>query len=267
MNREMFVRVATTVLRQMGHNEVYTPEQQAEAIAAQMDIFAAVLGDAPPPAPPAPGPPPPAFPRYNPEAIAPVSAPEPSLIVPATTMADVDRAARDPLGEHADPYKYDKMAAPAPPVRSLRPPGRMKVEDLNQLIQERTPTVLPIDVPMEDGNIRRVSFQRNVISMHNFDSVKLTYYPAWATSAAARESVEVSTVLHIDEVPFDLPAILKKLTEEAVQSIRPQGAPRQVPVRPFSGPVQAGGAYADGGSASVDSASSGQIQAVFGSLG
>ena len=254
MTRDIFVKVATTALRQ---NPGRSPEEQAEAIALLMDTVAAVLGDAPSPAPPSPGPSPPAFPRFNPEAIAPVPEPEPSLIVPATRIPD--------RVEPVDPNS--RMAAPAPSVRSLRPPGRMKVEDLNQLIQERTPNVLPIDVPMEDGNIRRVSFQRNVISMHNFDSVKLTYYPAWATSAAARESVEVSTVLHIDEVPFDLPAILKKLTEEAVQSIRPQGAPRQVPVRPFSGPVQAGGAYADGGSASVDSASSGQIQAVFGSLG
>ena len=253
MNRDMFVRVATTVLRQMGHNEVYTPEQQAEAIAAQMDIFAAVLGDAPPQAPPVPGPPPPAFPRYNPEAIAPVPEPEPSLIIPATRIPD-----------HVEPVA--PMAASAPPVRSLRPAGRMKVEELSQLIQERTPNVLTFKVPMEDGTDRPVSFQRNVISMHNFDSVKLVYFPPGALPTA-REATEVSAVLHIDDVPLDLPAILKKLEEQAIQSIRPSGAPRQVPVRPFSGAVQSGNLYPDGGSASPDSTSSGQGQAVFGSIG
>ena len=253
MTRDIFVRVATTALRQ---NPGRSPEEQAEAIASLMDTVASVLGDAPPPVQHVASPPPPAFPRFNPEAIAPVPpAPETEqpLIIQATRIPD-----------YVEPVA--PMAASAPPVRSLRPSGRMKVEDLSHLIQERTPAYLTFPVPMGDGTYQNVTFQRNVISMHAFDSVKLTYYPAGAR-ASVMEAVEVTAVLHIDDVPLDLPAIIKKLTAEAIESVRPKEAPREVPVRPFSGPVQPASAYPDGGSAALDQASTGQVQAAFGSIG
>ena len=250
MTRDIFVRVATTALRQ---NPGRPPEEQAEAIALLMDTVASVLGDAPPPVAQALGPPPPAFPRYNPEAIAPVREPEPSpepepsLIIPATRIPD-----------HVEPVA--PMAASAPPVRSLRPVGRMKVEELSQLIQERTPTTLPLDVPMGDGTFRHTSFQRNVISMHNFDSVKLVYFPP-NTVPSVRESAEVMVDLHIDDVPFDLPAILKKLTEQAITSIRPQRPVVSQAPAPTSGPVM------NPGDTYRDPASSAQVQGLFNSLG
>ena len=250
MTRDIFVKVATTALRQ---NPGRSPEEQAEAIALLMDTVASVLGDAPAPVHQPSAPPPPAFPRFNPEAIAPVQpepVPEPSLIIPATRIPD-----------HVEP-----VVPAASPVRSLRPSGRMKVEDLSQLIQERTPTYLTFPVPMGDGTFQNVTFTRNVISMHAFDSVKLTYYPAGARTSVM-EAVEVTATLHIDDVPIDLPAIIKKLIAEAIESVRPKGAPREVPVRPFSGPVQTASSYPDGGSAAPDQGSAGQVQAVFGSIG
>jgi hypothetical protein len=136
----------------------------------------------------------------------------------------------------------------------------MKVEDLNQLIQERTPSVLTFEVPMEDGTTRRVLFHRDVISMHNFDSVKLVYFPP-NTRPSVRESAEVTIDLHVDDVPLDLPAILKKLTEQAIASIRPRRpVVSQAPV-PTSGPVT------NPGDTYRDPASSAQVQGLFNSLG
>ncbi len=126
----------------------------------------------------------------------------------------------------------------------------MKVEDLSLLVQERTPDRLAFDVPFDDGTTQRMIYWRNVISMHSFDSVKLVYFPPGQTQSA-QESVQVEAVLHVDDVPFDLSAILKSLTSQAIQSLQPRGAPRELPVRPFSGPVQSRRIYEDGGAASA----------------
>ena len=247
MTRDIFVKVATTALRQ---NPGRSPEEQAEAIALLMDTVASVLGDAPAPVHQPSAPPPPAFPRFNPEAIAPVQpepVAEPSLIIPATRIPD-----------HVEP-----VVPAAPPVRSLRPSGRMKVEDLSQLIQERTPNHLTFDVPMGDGTNQRVTFARNVISMHAFDSVQLIYFPPGVTMSA-RESAEVQAVISIDDLPVDLSAILKKLTEQASQSIRPRGPVMSVAPPATSGPVtHSSDNYDDPGLKALTD----QTRAVFNSMG
>ena len=239
MTRDIFIRVATAALRQ---REVPYPEEAAEAIAVRMDIIAEALGETqPPPAAPPPRPAPAApFPAPNPEAITPVLPPA-DLPAPteATGFLDLKYPA-PPLVtlETSIPDKIVRSPAPAPPLRSVRPgAGRMKVEDLSRLIQERTPSTLSFDVPMEDGSSLRMTFVRNVISMHNLDSVQLVYYPPNAT-ISARESTEVMKVLHVDDVPFDLPAILKTLAEQAIQSIRPRNIPQSVTPPATSGPVR-----------------------------
>jgi len=214
------------------------PEPQAkaytEAIAAQMDIFARVLGEgAPQPtgmAPPRPQAQPAAFPSLNPESVAMAhglgaeQGPHEPLIITDTRMpSPAERATAPP------------PAAPAYTVQA-RPGERLKVEELSQILQDRTPPRLIFDVPMQDGTVRRTSFVRNVISQHAYDSVQLTYYPPNALPSA-REATEVCVVLHVDEAPFDLAQILARLKAQAIESVRPRGAPRELPVRPFSGPV------------------------------
>jgi hypothetical protein len=242
MTREMFLKVATAALRlSVGR----TPEEQAEAIAYRMDIVAEALGDTPPlsqvlPPPIARA----AFPNINPEAITPV-APEfhlaepdpggPALIQPATSIPDpktIERVSPAP----AQSLRSLRPPTPVQSLPSLRPPARMKVEDLSALLQERTPSTLSFDVPMEDGTSRRVTYQRNVISMHALDSVQLVYSPP-NTAPSAREASEVQIALHVDDVPFDLPAILKRLTAMAVDRLRPRAQIIPVPPQRPSGPV------------------------------
>ncbi|MGE5726938.1 MAG: hypothetical protein ACM34G_17290 [Acidobacteriota bacterium] len=271
MTREMFVQVASQALRLRG---VDNAEEHAEAIAALMDTVGRITGEpaamqprgapgAPFPGMRQPGTPPQPFPEPNPEAIVaevrqaplPEPLPEPRLIIPATTIPD----------------KVERVVAPKPePVRSLRPPaeGGMKVEDLNQLIQDRTPQHLMLDVPMGDGSTRRVIFERNVISRHAFDAVQLVYSPP-GTLPATREAVEVQANIALADLPVDLGAILHKLREEAIVGIRPRRIPRSVEPEVNLGPVQnTGRVYEDGSSPTVQDATTlQQTQAVFGGLG
>ena len=251
MTRDVFVRVATTALRNRG---VPSAGDHAEAIAQMMDMVASIIGDAPPQTATQTSPAPPAapFPSPNPEAITPVAEPEPPLITLAPESVDLS--------------KVERASAPVapPPVRSLRPAAatKMKVEDLSRLIQERTPPTLTFDVPMEDGKPQRVMYLRNVVSQHAYDSVQLIYYPP-NTTTAAKETCEVIAVISVDDLPVDLSAILKKLTKEAIEAVRPKGAPREVPVRAFAGIVQSQSVYADGLSATSPDAIAGAIGQVL----
>lgn len=251
MTREMFVRLATAALRQTAG---LSPEQQAEAIALHMDIVAQALGDAPAPPVQAQVVPPPlartSFPAPNPAAVAPapVQEPpaEPSLIVPATRIPD-------------DAGALMKARDPEPP-RAARPQARMKVEDLSQLIQERTPSSITFDVQMEDGSTRRATFVRNVVSMHAHDSVQLIYYPP-NTLPTAREATEVMEVLHVDDVPIDLVAVIQGMKKKAADSLRPRRIPQSMMPSPSSGPVQ------HSADTYKDPALSAQTQNIFNSLG
>ena len=254
MSREMFLKVVAAALRKSAGR---TPEEQAEAIAERMDVVAEALGEIKP----AEVLPPPlartGFPAYNPEAVLPVTPPEPefrlkdadpglppvSLILPATSIPD--------------PRTIKRVDAPPAPVRSMRAPAnRMKVEDLNALIQERTPTTLTFNVATEGGGVKQMTYSRNVISRHAYDSVQLVYGPPGATPSS-REVSEVQITLHVDDVPFDIPEILKSLAAQAADRLRPRApivAAR--PTAPIS-PVMPGGndkPYSD-------------IQAVFNQLG
>jgi hypothetical protein len=274
MRRDYFVKIAATTLREGG---IPNADAFAEAIAARMEEgerLLAILGDSPSAAP---APPPlraPAFPAANPAAVAPAPEegipspsqtwpaaspdPQPSLIVPSTTMPDAS--------ERVDPQALCRASAP-PPIRSLRPAQKMTVQDLNLLIQERTPNKITFDVPMEDGPPQRVTFQRNVVSMNNFDSVKLIYFPPNA-SKSIQEFSAVSEDLHIDDVPHDLPAIIKRLTEKAVTSLKPRGPVVAAEPKRAAGAVQSNSTYDDGASPKLDDATTaGQVQAVFTGIG
>jgi hypothetical protein len=219
MNRDLFVRVATTVLNRMGDPQA---AEKAEAIATQMDVFAAVMGDAAVPAKPAEVTPArPAFPPPNPEAVRPQSA-QPSLIIPATSIPDRDKIERF----------VERQAPPQPAARD----ATLRVEDVNLLIQKSTPPVLTFDVPMEGGGSRRMSFERNVISRHGCDSVALLYFPP-GTTASAQEATQVQAAIHIDDWPIDIPTLLRDLTAQAIQSVQPRQI-REVMPLPSSGPVR-----------------------------
>jgi hypothetical protein len=283
MERKMFVRLATIVLAQHG---VGNPEAKAEAIAAKMDELQTILGNAgpEPAAPSAPPAPRPAFPAANPEAVVPVPvpdmpvyeaepvdtafeplpavAPEPAqapLIVTDTRMPDPEERAA---------YAAARTPRNPEPLRSLRqPPARLKVEELSALVQKNTPERLQLNVPNTDGTTIRAIFQRDVISMHAFDSVRVVLYPPNA-SPSVREVAEVQKILHVDDAPFDFPAILNELARQAADSIRPRRPIVSVPPPPASGPVQPSKPYADGSPATVnDPTTLNQTQAVFGSLG
>ncbi len=245
MNREMFVKVATAVLRRMRDPEA---DAKAEAIAQQMDLLADVLGEAPiPSAPPAAAPPSPpaAFPFVNPLAAEPIPEPEPEpesapafegppLIIPATTIPD----------------RVERANQPAAPVRSLRErqprPGRLKVEDLNLMIQERTPKRLTIEVPGEDGApSRRVVYEQNVLSLSQANAVKLIYGPSNQTNATY-EIMSAEEVMNVDDSPFDLTAIMARIKSKALAALmRPDQIVSRPPRRP-QGPVQLAGQYYDG---------------------
>lgn len=236
MTREMLIRVATMVLTE---HRADPPQQQAEAIAAQLDFINAVMSGTPPPAAPvrpadilsaAP-----AFPAANPQAMAPVEeyppAAEPqheSLITTDLRMPTSEQIADSPRARQADP------------VRSLRPPARtMRVEDVNLLIQERTPERFTADIPMEDGSTSRVTFERNVISQHAQECVQLIYYPSNARTQSAREATEVQATIHVDDFPrTNLTQVMAKIKADVIESVRPKGPPREVPVRPAGGPVK-----------------------------
>ena len=234
MKRPIFIRLAAKVLRSFGDPQA---REKAEAIAREMDELAEVLGDGAEPEvePPAFAPPVPrtAFPAANPAAIVPV---EPS-------PPEYDPQSQDNLiiGASTIPDRVERVAPPPPPpvsVRSLRTPPstRMKVEELNQLIQERTPPSLGFDVPMGDGRVNHVTFQRDVRSRHAEDCVQLVYFPPSA-SLSAREASTVQASIHVDDLPVDLSAILKDLKAQAINAIRPKGQILSAPPMAPQGPV------------------------------
>lgn len=256
MTRDQFVKVAITALRQTPGR---SPEEQAEAIASLMDTVASILGDAPAPpqrqANPSVESPRPAFPAPNPEAIYPVAQQaNPSMVIPATRIPDAEEMAKM------------KAAAPAASLRSVRPAEKMSVPDLNLYIQANTPQSLPVDIPVEGGGTRRITFERDVYSLLALDSVRLVYFPP-GTSQVAREASEVQYVVHVDDMPIDIQAILRQMVAMAVDSLRPRK--RIVAVDPgvASGPVTTNKTYEGGGNSQVDPTSSQQIQGAFSSLG
>jgi hypothetical protein len=218
MKREVFVRIATKALRQ---SQGQAPEMQAETIAQLMDLFSEVMGEdspvsaaVPPSALPRSGP---AFPAPNPAAFAtyvPETTPDPPLpSEPSVIITDT----RMPT-----PEQRVKPQPPDAPVRSIRPPaGKMKVEDLNLIIQENTPAFLKVEVELEDGEMRQVRLVRNVLSQHAADCVKLIYYPA-GTSSRDQELTEIQAVFHIDD-PLYIDSVLKKMKTQAQSSLRPRG--------------------------------------------
>lgn len=267
MNRDHFKRMATIVLGQCAG---MSPDQQAEAIARQMDMMAAIMGETPmaPVAAPQTGPAPPplpAFPHYNEAAVQPVAPepePEPDILSAPDPSSPplVSLETRIPDSLTSRPV----LRAPDSPKPAPRAGGRMKVEDLSTLIQQRTPGNIVFDVPMGDGTTRRATFVRNVISQHAGESVQLSYFPPNAT-LSAREATEVVRSIRIDELPFDISAMMKSITAEAIESVRPKGAPREVAVRPFSGAVQTSNTYQDETSGAAPGPALGQVGSILSS--
>lgn len=247
MDRNVFIRLATVTLQGRGHQDAV---ESAEAIAQAMELFGKIMGDNPlgfsamPMSPPAPAQTRPAFPAPAPDAI--ISVPEPVVSTQTIPMPAPEPGQQPPvqglittdLRMPAAEERAKARAADPEPVRSLRtPPVKLKVEDLNAMIQERTPKFITFDVPMDDGRTQRYRFERDTQSMHAMDCVKLIYYPP-NTPPTAREATQVEMDISIDDLPVNLTEAVEKLRQDAVESIRPKGPPREVPVRPYSGPVK-----------------------------
>lgn len=246
MNREMFVRMATTVLHRMGVPE---PQDKAEAIACQMDIFAAVMGEAPAPAIPAMQtqqpltPPRPAFPAPNPEALAPAhelawevypeaaTAPPPAPKPTEPSLIVTDLRMPEPGERRAVPKPQEK-----PKPNPVGHETTMEAAELSLHVQRGTPPTIACEVPMEDGSTRRLTFARDVLTQHGDRCVLLQLYPANA-SKSMREATEVQTTIHVEEWPLDLSAVMRNLVAQAIEAVRPKPAPGLLPVRPFGGPI------------------------------
>jgi hypothetical protein len=267
VTRQIFLRIATTALRQ---SQGKSPEEQAEAIAQLMDAVAQVLGDksvtpsgqqspdstASNEPSPAIIPPANSFPAPNPNSLAnAVTAgvdtdvnPYPSLIVTDTRM----------------PSEQERAAAKSQ-MEIPRPKEKIRVEDLSLLLQERTPAYLEIEVPFQDGTVKRFRYERNVLSMHAFDSVKLIYSPPGALPSE-RELMEVETTIHISDLPLNLQEILSKLKQQASFLLKPKPTPRTVEASPITSPIQPGQNYSDGSVSFASESELGGVIAGFQSL-
>lgn len=264
MQREMLVKIATVTLAEHGVSQPQA-EALAEAIAQRIDLFATVLGNSPTGAvpPPAPAPQRPAFPSFNPEAVAPVvEEPQSAYTLPPPEERRIQLAS-------SIPDKVERTEPVQAAVTVGAPKGaKLKVEELNQLIQDRTPEFVSFDVPMGNGTTRRCTWKRDVLSRHVEECVQVVLYPPNAT-ISQREAVEVSVSLHIDDAPFDLSALMRKLVQEAIESARPRPAPGQLPVVTNPGPVTHA---ADAANTSADIAQQtqgllNQTRAIFGGMG
>lgn len=237
ISREQFIWVAARALRKY-HGA--SPEQQAAAVAddieTAMQLARGLAGgapgrsmmsdEAPPAAPTQP------WPTVNPAAVQAQPEQEP-MVKLATSIPD----AVDLPPVVAVP-RLRKIEQPAAPSK------RVSVEQLNMLIQERTPTELVVDIPNLDGTTFKATLNRNVLSAHAEDCVKLLYFhPKSPNELSVEES------LHISDVPFDMPAILEKLRRQAAHLLRPRDGPIQS-VAPSTNvmPVTTDRTYDTGGS-------------------
>lgn len=141
-----------------------------------------------------------------------------------------------PAGEGTDPGAL-MMAPDGADRKILRPPEaqtvrirqlgkqparpRLKVEDLSRIIQERTPAELDIVVTHpEKGNIP-IRLQRNVISAHAINAVRLTY-----KHPAADDSMEVAATFFTTDEKIELTAEMERIRQTAVALYSPR--PKQI---------------------------------------
>jgi hypothetical protein len=179
-----------------------------------------------------PGPSPSSVVRQPAEQYAQPSANEPPTAAPSPAPAQAD--APPPIMD------FEPSAAPerpATPQAAAKLHGRkaMPVEELNLLIQERTPPFL--DVPVDiDGRQYNVRLNRDVISAHVEGCVRLVYqYPK------APQEIYVYDVISVDDLPVDLSAIVSKLTALAKDVVKPlTKAIVPTPPKMPDGPVTAG---------------------------
>lgn len=270
MNRETLKKIVTVTL--MSQFRDRQAAEKAEAIAAQLDIFATVMGDGAASAAPAPFT---QFPPVSPGAV------EPSAVIPPVDRQEPDEAPyynpHDPanLVVPADSATGQKLSAasdPPAPVRSVRqapgkkaPGGKISVTELNQLIQDNTPRRISIDVPMEGGGTRRAILDRDVVSRHVEESVQLIYFPP-GTSQSQREYCQIQSVISVEDTPVNLQAVMEKIKQDAVRALSPKGDIISVPPRVKLGAVQPTTDYGDGSPASVKGTDLEGSQAAFNSL-
>lgn len=181
-----------------------------------------------------------------------LAAPPPGqgLIVPSTSLNDIDALQRDPRA---------RSATPTPP-----PPPQMGVSELNLFLQQSTPASFTVQVQV-DGGVRSQRFERNVISRHVENSVQLVYYPEGATQSV-REGMQVGESFHVEDPPSDIRSLMERLKRQAAESILPRRI-RQLPVDTIDGPVTPNVRYPDGkptGQTPMDAAMN---NAIFHSLG
>lgn len=242
ISRELFITVGARALRR---GQGLTPEQQAAMVADAIEDLLQGLKDvgASAVAPPQPAQPAAPWPTVNPAAVQPEG---PPLVTLASSIPDRVERVREPEPE-------------APTLRKIEKP-KLSVEQLNLLIQERTPLEVVVEIPRLDGTTFPQTLKRNVLSAHAEECVKLVYYhPSSPNDLSVEES------LSIHDVPFDLPAILAKLKAQAIPLMKPRdgGIVSQAP--PVGqGPVVINRSYETGGTTMPSSELASSIATVFG---
>jgi hypothetical protein len=242
MQRTMFVQIATRSLIGMG-DRPDVAAAKAERIAASMDLVRDLLGDEPGvPEPPRVHPPdagrtPPAFPPPHPSSM--TDAAEEPQIIDVPQRPAYNPEATDNL---IIPASVVPEAMRAQPLRSIRQqagrqtieadPHKLKVEDLNLMIQNMAPMELHFEAQTEAGGPRRpMKFQREVQSMHAEETVRLFYFPYGQTLISCMQAgAYVCAAMRTDDVPINLGAILAKLKADATELLKPRD--RVVSIQP-----------------------------------
>lgn len=214
MTRDMFTRVVASTLRRSPSN---TPEQLAELIALKMEELAELLGEASPASTPPPAATTPlrgSWPAVNPQSAQEVVEAEPQTLQDIPVGEPLVRlASRIPDRQEAPPAA---TPAPTPPKK---PAQKLKVEQLNQLIQDSTPIELSVEILNPEGPPIQILLKREVQSQHAAECVKLLY------QHPKHEDWFVQAVLSIEDESFDMNPILQKLKRDASQLMRVRTGP------------------------------------------
>jgi hypothetical protein len=138
-----------------------------------------------------------------------------------------------------------KAAAPAAPVRIIRPTNKPKPKarelpkweeaDLIDAIAKATPSEIAIDTHDRQGRPRRLIVKRNILNQAGMGSVLLTYkHPAINDTPA-----DASTIVPMSKVPFsiyDAEIDIEKAMASTAAQLKTAYGPKPEHMEPSSGP-------------------------------
>jgi len=276
LTREQFVKIAARCLER---NRSAAPAQQAELLAQEIERTVELLRDlaAAPPSPqtdqqqedqqsPWPAP--------NPASVSVSKEPEPAILLPAGEQAaEAETEAKESILAPDDAQESESVSRlpESPVIRRSEAESLIKkhrsgakssahpsltVEELNLLVQERTPPMISVQVQLPGGETKvNVTMNRNVLSAHAEGCVKLVYY-----HPKAPRDLYVEEVISIEDIPVDLAAVLERLKKHAEIVLKPSDGP----IRSFAPQFPDGPVI--GGEVGVSSADLANVRAIWESL-